>query len=89
MSNYHIPSEFIKKVCPDRGDGYLGDKGHNGIYDNSKIKRYVPEFKCTVSFAEGIRRSLAYVEKHPELKKPSKLINDDVEKILGKWKKVL
>jgi hypothetical protein len=30
------------------------------VFDNSKIKRFVPEFDCQVSWAEGVRRSIAW-----------------------------
>ncbi len=40
----------------------LGDKAHSAVFDNSKIKRAVPGFKATVTFAEGIRRCLDWFE---------------------------
>ena len=39
-----------------------GDKAHSAVFDNSKIKRFVPDFTCTVPWAEGVRRSLAWFE---------------------------
>jgi hypothetical protein len=34
------------------------------VFDNSKIKRFVPDYRCEVSWAEGVRRSLAWFEEH-------------------------
>ncbi len=51
----HIPSDTIAKFDPDWGDSLLGDKTHSVIFDNSKIKRLVPDFKCTIPFAQGAR----------------------------------
>ncbi|MBW7461398.1 NAD-dependent dehydratase, partial [Paenibacillus sepulcri] len=46
--------------------GLLGDKAVSSVFDNSKIKRLVPEFNAKLSFAEGIRRSVEWFEARPE-----------------------
>ena len=53
----HVPSDLIAAYNPDWGDGLLGDKSHSMIFDNSKIKRLVPDFAATIPFARGRRRS--------------------------------
>jgi nucleoside-diphosphate-sugar epimerase len=58
----HIPSDFIASVEPDLGPGLLGDKSHSLAFDNSKIKRFVPDFEARVPFAEGVARSVAWFE---------------------------
>ena len=82
----HIPSDFIAKVLPERGAGLLGDKAVSVLFDNSKIRRFVPEFAPRISFAEGIRRSLAWFDAHPELKVPDKAMNADMDAILERWR---
>lgn len=47
----------------------MGDKQHSVVFDNAKIKRYVPGFKATIPFWEGMRRSVAWTEANPEAKK--------------------
>jgi nucleoside-diphosphate-sugar epimerase len=79
----HIPSDFIAKVDPAIGAGLLGDKAHSLVFDNSKIKRFVPEFRCTVPLAEGIRRALAFLDAHPAEQRLES--NVAVEKILAAW----
>jgi nucleoside-diphosphate-sugar epimerase len=49
----HIPSDFINHYDKDWGAGLLGDKAHSMLFDNSKIKRFVPEFKAVLPFARG------------------------------------
>jgi nucleoside-diphosphate-sugar epimerase len=66
----HIPSETLAKVKDEFTGGLLGDKANSVIFDNSKIKRLVPGFVATVRFDQGVRFTLDYIEKHPELKKP-------------------
>jgi nucleoside-diphosphate-sugar epimerase len=79
----HIPSDFIAKVDPAIGAGLLGDKAHSLIFDNSKIKRFVPEFRCTVPLAEGIRHALAWLDAHPAEQRLDS--NAAVERILAAW----
>jgi nucleoside-diphosphate-sugar epimerase len=56
----HIPSDFIVR-CDDSLRGtLLGDKAMSVIFDNSKIRRFVPGFVATIPFHEGIRRTLAW-----------------------------
>jgi len=49
----HIPSEIIAKYDKSIGDSLLGDKTHSMIFDNSKLKNAVPDFKCEIPFEEG------------------------------------
>ncbi|MNY72101.1 hypothetical protein D3C86_2105840 [compost metagenome] len=39
----------------------------SSVFDNSKIKRLVPDFSAAVPFAEGVKQSVAWFEQHPEL----------------------
>lgn len=56
----HVPSDIIAAYDKDWGDGLLGDKSHSMIFDNSKIKRIVPDFLCTTPFHVGAREILAW-----------------------------
>jgi len=85
----HVPSDFVARVCPERGKSLLGDKAHSAIFDNSKIKRYVPEFRATMPFAAGIRRSLAWLDAHPESKKVDAVIDGEYEKVLEAWRRAM
>lgn len=66
----HIPSDTLAKAHNDYTGGLLGDKAHTVIFDNSKIKRLVPGFTATIRFDQGVRCTLDYIEKHPELQRP-------------------
>lgn len=65
---YHVSSDFLHSVGPDYDyEGSLtGDKSVSVVFDNSKLKRIVPEFCPKISFSEGVRISLEYVLSHPE-----------------------
>lgn len=61
----HIPSDLIAAYSYDAVGSLVGDKANSTVFDNSKIKRFVPDFKCEVSWAEGVRRALAWHEADP------------------------
>ncbi len=81
----HVPSSFIARIVPERAAALLGDKATSAIFDNSKIRRFVPDFRPSVSFAEGIRRSVAWYDARPRLKIPNPAVNGEMEKILEIW----
>ena len=58
----HTPSEVIARVDPGTGAGLLGDKMWCAVFDNSKVKRFVPDFVATIPFHKGIQRSLAWFQ---------------------------
>jgi nucleoside-diphosphate-sugar epimerase len=60
----HIPSDLIAMYDPESLGSLVGDKANSEVFDNSKIKRFVPDYRCEVSWAEGVRRSLAWFEEH-------------------------
>ncbi len=62
----HVSSEFICAFMPQEEGGLMGDKISSVIYDNRKIKRFVPGYEATVPFREGIRRTLQFMMQHPE-----------------------
>lgn len=51
----HVPSDFIAQFDPVLGAGLLGDKTQSMIFDNSKIKKFVPDFQATIPFKTGAR----------------------------------
>jgi nucleoside-diphosphate-sugar epimerase len=68
LNAVHITSDFICAVEPEYTGTLLADKSTSVIFDNSKIKIFVPGYQATIPFAEGIRRTLAWFEAHPQRK---------------------
>jgi nucleoside-diphosphate-sugar epimerase len=56
----HIPSDFIRRFDKEWGDGLLGDKAHNMVFDNSKIKKINPEYSAVIPFREGAREIISW-----------------------------
>jgi nucleoside-diphosphate-sugar epimerase len=62
----HVSSDSIAKEHANWGAGLLGDKAHSVIFDNSKIKHFVPNFHPQIPFWKGAREIVAFHEAHPE-----------------------
>ena len=58
----HIPSDFIARFDPATGAGLLGDKACSVVFDNTKIKRLVPDYVATVLFEEGVKECVAWLD---------------------------
>ncbi len=66
----HISSDFIADYAdqhnfPSVRGTLLGDKSHSALFDNSKIKRFVPEFVATIPFADGIKQTIQWFDADP------------------------
>ncbi|MBC7235250.1 MAG: SDR family oxidoreductase [Chloroflexi bacterium] len=85
----HIPSDLIAALYPDVGAGLLGDKAYSVVFDNSKIKRVVPEFKTTVRFAEGIARSVAWHDQDPARQIIDPAIDRMMDEIIAAYRRAL
>jgi nucleoside-diphosphate-sugar epimerase len=73
LNAVHISSEFLAACSKeDYRGGLLGDKANSVVFDNSKLKKLVPEFVATTRFDQGIRQTVDYILAHPELQKEDK-----------------
>jgi len=61
----HISSDYICACLPSMTGTLLGDKAVSVVFDNSKIKRFVPGFVATSTFARGIRRTIEWFRADP------------------------
>ncbi len=81
-----IPSNVVATYDKEMGDGLLGDKMHSMIFDNSKIKRAVPEFNCEISFETGAREIVQWhLENQDKLKidpELDRLFDEMISKVL-------
>ena len=61
----HIPSDVIAAYDPKWGASLLGDKAHSAIFDNSKIRRLVPDFRAKIPFYQGAKEIIAWYDADP------------------------
>ncbi len=83
---HHIPSDFVARIDARRGASLLGDKAWSLVYDNQKVRRLVPDFQPVVRFAEGVRRSVEWLDAHPERQATD--ANATVEAVLQAWERL-
>lgn len=58
----HIASDFICSIEESLTGSLIGDKSVSAIFDNSKIKSFVPDFKAVIPFKEGIKETINWFE---------------------------
>jgi nucleoside-diphosphate-sugar epimerase len=62
----HVASETIAAAVPELGPGLVGDKAHSMIFDTSKLRALVPEFRTTIPYSLGAERTIAWYDSHEE-----------------------
>ena len=61
----HVASDFIVACLPEMTGSLIGDKSCSAVFDTTRLRNLVPEFRTTVRFAEGIRRTIAWFDADP------------------------
>ena len=74
LKPYHVASDFLADVGRKYGYDFegalIGDKAECAVFDNTKLKRLVPEMCTRYPFHVASRISLDYILSHPECQKP-------------------
>jgi nucleoside-diphosphate-sugar epimerase len=81
----HIPSDFLAACNPEKLGSLVGDKSVSVVFDNSKIKRFVPGYCATTPFREGIRRTIAWFDADPARQVIDHDANARWDKLLASW----
>ena len=84
----YIPSKIIAEFDPDWGSSLLGDKSHSMIFDNTKIKRIVPDFTATIPFSRGAQEIVDWYTQHPGDRVIEKNFNDQLDRMIKKFEKI-
>ena len=80
---YYVSSEFLASVSDyDYFGSLLGDKSNSVVFDNSKIKRVVPGFECSVRFDQGIRKTIDHCLSHPECQIPDPEFDEFCDRVI-------
>ncbi len=58
----HVASEWITAFDPVWGADLIGDKAHSMIFDNTKIKRIVPDYRATIPFSQGAQEIIEWYD---------------------------
>jgi len=83
----HVPSEVIHAYDREWGESLLGDKAHSMIFDNSKIKRFVPDFEATIPFSRGAEEIIAWFDADPSRRKIDQELDRTMDRIIEDWRR--
>lgn len=83
----HVPSDFINHFDPRWGASLLGDKAHSMLFDNSKIKRLVPDYVATIPFEQGAREIMAWYDGDAARQVIDEELDDTIDTILNAYEK--
>jgi nucleoside-diphosphate-sugar epimerase len=85
----HIASDFLVACLPELTGSLLGDKAVSVVFDNSKIKRFVPDFCATTPFARGIRQTLAWFDADPARQQVDPAADEQWDRLIAAYEQGL
>ena len=84
----HVPSDVIAVFDAEVGAGLLGDKAHSVIFDNTKIKRLVPDFAATIPFSQGAREMISWFDADPSRQVVDKQVDHLIDTVLAAYETI-
>ncbi len=81
----HIASDFITACMPGETGSLTGDKSGSAVFDTTKIKRFVPEFRAVTPYAEGIKRTIAWFDADPARQKVDVEMDADWDRLIDAY----
>ena len=85
----HVASDFIAACLPEMRGTLLGDKSVSAVFDTTKIKRVVPDFRATTPFAEGVRRTVAWFDADPARQQVDATMNARWDRLIAAYEEGL
>lgn len=85
----HVPSDFLVACWPELEGSLIGDKSNSVCFDNSKIKRLVPDFVATMRFDSGVKLCIDYILSHSELQILDESLNRFYDNVIQSWQDAL
>ncbi|HAO79294.1 MAG TPA: NAD-dependent dehydratase [Verrucomicrobia subdivision 3 bacterium] len=85
----HIASDFITACLPEFAGGLHGDKAHSAVFDNTKIKRFVPAFVATTRFRDGMARSVRWFDADPARQEIDAAANAGWDRLIAAYERGL
>jgi hypothetical protein len=81
----HIPTEFLMAFNPGEEGNLLGDKAWSVVFDNTKLKTFVPDYVATTTFAQGMARTIACFQAHSSMQAIDDEFNALCDKIIAAY----
>jgi nucleoside-diphosphate-sugar epimerase len=83
----HIPSDMLAALNEDLRGSLIGDKATSIIFDNTKIKKFVPGYSAVVPFQRGIQRTIEWFESDPARQIIKKETCDWMDSVISQYEK--
>jgi nucleoside-diphosphate-sugar epimerase len=84
----HVPSDLVAAFDPEEGARLLGDKAHSVIFDNSKIKRLVPDFAAMMPFSQGAKEIVAWYDADPARQVVDEQVDRLIDRIIAAYEAI-
>ncbi len=82
----HIPAELLYKAAPNLCGHLYYEKTYAGLFDNSKIRSVLPEFKAELTLNAGMRIIIDWWEREADTIDPEKeALEDSLVSIYNDW----
>jgi nucleoside-diphosphate-sugar epimerase len=83
----HLATEMFPVVAPDWfwSDLMVGDLSHSAVFDNSKLRRFVPGFAPQLTFHRGALRLAQWRQEHPDLTGPDPAADAVMDRLVGAY----
>ncbi|MBN1576000.1 MAG: NAD-dependent epimerase/dehydratase family protein [Chitinispirillaceae bacterium] len=83
----YIPSEILAREYPESYGMLFGDKKEHGVFDNQKIKRFVPGFECRKGIKLAIEESIGWFLTEPSRQAID--VQDDklIDRLITTWRR--
>ncbi|NNF45244.1 MAG: NAD-dependent epimerase/dehydratase family protein [Desulfobulbaceae bacterium] len=83
----HIPSELLAAANPDLFSHLYFEKTYPGLFDNSKIRGVLPDFRCEIDLNEGVRMMVEWFEKEAnQVDQEKDALEDRLVELHAGWK---
>lgn len=84
LNAYYVPSDFLHKTSKyDFLGSLIGDKANSVVFDNSKVKRAVPDFVATTRLDMGIKLAIDNILSKPELQVEDPEFDEWCDKVIN------
>ena len=79
----HVPSKVIGAFFPDWEEWLFGDRTHSMVFDNAKIKRFIPDFAATIPLSWGAKEVLAWYDEDASRRTVDEALNAKIDRLIA------
>lgn len=85
LKPYYVSSSFLADISDyDFTGSLIGDKANSVVFDNSKIKNTILDFRAKMRVETGIRKTVEYVLSHPECQIEDRDFDEWCDKVIDR-----